>query len=165
MELSDKSSLPDDFEDVLELYTLEGYRVIALAQKQLQIKNKLDVHSISREQAESGLQFLGFLVMENKLKEATVGVISNLRDCKVRVVMATGDNVLTAVSVARQCHIIDGEKECFLADVNDKNEVFWKSTNHSLNFLPGVLPWDYHDETIEVACSGRAFKHFIANQT
>jgi len=39
--------------------------------------------------------------MENKLKEATVGVISNLRDCKVRVVMATGDNVLTAVSVAR----------------------------------------------------------------
>jgi magnesium-transporting ATPase (P-type) len=33
MELSDKSSLPDDFEDVLELYTLEGYRVIALAQK------------------------------------------------------------------------------------------------------------------------------------
>ncbi len=33
MELSDKNSLPDDFEDVLELYTLEGYRVIALAQK------------------------------------------------------------------------------------------------------------------------------------
>jgi cation-transporting ATPase 13A3/4/5 len=31
MELSDKSSLPEDFEAVLEMYTLEGYRVIALA--------------------------------------------------------------------------------------------------------------------------------------
>jgi cation-transporting ATPase 13A3/4/5 len=103
--------------------------------------------------------------MENKLKDATVGVISNLRDCKVRVVMATGDNVLTAVSVARKCNIIDIEKECFLADINDQNQVFWKSTDPSRKIEPGVLPLDYHDETIEVACSGKAFKHFIANQT
>ncbi len=117
MELSDKSSIPEDFEAVLEMYTLEGYRVIALAQKQ--IKNGTEIQSITRDQAESGLQFLGFLVMENKLKEVTSGVIENLRNCNIRVLMATGDNVLTAVSVARKCRIIDSEKECFLADVND----------------------------------------------
>jgi len=53
MELSDKSSLPEDFEAVLEMYTLEGYRVIALAQKQ--IKNGAEIHSVTRDQAESGL--------------------------------------------------------------------------------------------------------------
>lgn len=59
--------------------------------------------------------------MENKLKEATAGVITNLKECEVRVIMATGDNVLTAISVAAKCNIIDFSKECFLADVNDQD--------------------------------------------
>jgi len=39
--------------------------------------------------------------MENKLKTETVGAIENLNRCQVRTIMATGDNVLTAISVAR----------------------------------------------------------------
>jgi len=45
--------------------------------------------------------------------------------------MATGDNVLTAISVGRECCIIDAETEVFLGDVRmegDKEKVFWKST-------------------------------------
>ena len=48
-----------------------------------------------------GLTFLGLLVMENKLKKETIPVIRNLNECRVRTIMATGDNVLTAISVAR----------------------------------------------------------------
>ena len=29
---------------------------------------------------------------------------------------------------------------------------------------PGKLPWDYKDEIIEVACSGKAFKYIIENK-
>lgn len=39
--------------------------------------------------------------MENKMKAATSDVIRTLSDCNVRQIMATGDNVLTAISVAR----------------------------------------------------------------
>jgi cation-transporting ATPase 13A3/4/5 len=39
--------------------------------------------------------------MENKLKSETTGVIEELKRCKIRTIMATGDNVLTAISVAR----------------------------------------------------------------
>jgi cation-transporting P-type ATPase 13A2 len=39
--------------------------------------------------------------MENKLKPQTCGVIQTLNDCSIRTIMATGDNVLTAISVAR----------------------------------------------------------------
>ena len=45
--------------------------------------------------------------------------------------MATGDNVLTAISVGRQCNIIDPESEVFLGDVRkqgNRDIVFWKST-------------------------------------
>jgi cation-transporting ATPase 13A2 len=46
--------------------------------------------------------------------------------------MATGDNVLTAISVGRECNIIDGESEVFLGDVKKdeygNESIFWKST-------------------------------------
>ena len=52
--------------------------------------------------------------------------------------MATGDNVLTAISVGRECNIIDGESEVFLGDVKrdgDNEVVFWKSTKSSKHEL------------------------------
>jgi magnesium-transporting ATPase (P-type) len=45
--------------------------------------------------------------------------------------MATGDNVLTAISVGRECNIIEAEAEVFLGDTRidgGKEVVFWKST-------------------------------------
>ena len=52
--------------------------------------------------------------------------------------MATGDNVLTAISVGRECNIIDGESEVFLGDVKrdgDNEVVFWKSTKSNRHEL------------------------------
>jgi cation-transporting P-type ATPase 13A2 len=62
---------------------------------------------IERLDCEKELTFLGLLVMENKLKRETSGVIQTLNACKIRTIMATGDNVLTAISVARQCAILN----------------------------------------------------------
>ncbi|KAF5397734.1 hypothetical protein PHET_08372 [Paragonimus heterotremus] len=45
--------------------------------------------------------------MENRLKPETAPVIQVLRNANIRPVMVTGDNMLTAVSVARDCEIID----------------------------------------------------------
>ncbi len=53
--------------------------------------------------------------------------------------MATGDNVLTAISVGRECNVIEGESEVFLGDVkkdlNGEEVVFWKSTKTSKHEL------------------------------
>ena len=52
--------------------------------------------------------------------------------------MATGDNVLTAISVGRECNIIDGESEVFLGDVKrdgDNEVIFWKSTKSNRHEL------------------------------
>ena len=58
------------------------------------------MQTIQRNEVESGLTFLGLLIMENKMKEVTKEVIQTLSECEVSTIMATGDNVLTAISVA-----------------------------------------------------------------
>ena len=55
--------------------------------------------------------------MQNKLKTKSTDVIETLNSCKVRTVMATGDNVLTSISIARQCSIIKTESEVILGEL------------------------------------------------
>jgi cation-transporting ATPase 13A2 len=70
-ELCIPETLPKDFLKQLEVYTRKGYRVIALAVKFLENTSFLKVQTTKREQVENNLHFLGFLVMENKLKPVT----------------------------------------------------------------------------------------------
>ena len=77
--------------------------------------------------------------MENKLKPETNPVIKTLQACEVRTIMATGDNVLTAISVARQCGILDSTHEVFLGEVAQNQQgveyVKWTSSlpaSHSI---------------------------------
>jgi cation-transporting ATPase 13A3/4/5 len=135
-ELCDPKTMPGNYDEVLEQYTKEGFRVIGLATKALPNLNYRKAMSIQRNEIEKDLTFLGLLIMENKLKPQTPGAIAKLQECSVRTVMATGDNVLTAISVARQCNIISGEKDVWLADianVNGQQIVVWKSTSFEVN--------------------------------
>lgn len=75
------------------------------------VLNRQNVH---REQAESGLQFLGFIVFENKLKEATAPAIHALRAAHLAVRMCTGDNVRTAISVARECGLVSHSANVYI---------------------------------------------------
>jgi cation-transporting P-type ATPase 13A2 len=69
--------------------------------------------------------------MQNKLKPVSTGVIETLNNANIRTIMATGDNVLTAVSVGRECSIIDAETEVFLGELRNDggmDQIYWKST-------------------------------------
>lgn len=67
-----------------------------------------------RHEAESDLEFLGFIIFENKLKPSTTGVIDELNEADIRNVMCTGDNILTAISVARECNLVDHTAHCYI---------------------------------------------------
>lgn len=100
-----KETVPDDFSDILETYTQEGYRVIAVAHKELKL-SYTKVQKVQREAIEVDLNLLGLIIMENRLKVHTTPCIQTLNDANIKIVMLTGDNILTAVSVARDCKII-----------------------------------------------------------
>lgn len=98
-------SVPDDFHDVLETYTQEGYRVIALAHKELKM-SYAKVNKVQRDAIEKDMTLLGLIVLENRLKPDTTPCIQALNDANIRVIMVTGDNILTALSVAKDCDIV-----------------------------------------------------------
>jgi len=110
-------TLPRNYTATMENYAHKGYRIIALGMKDLPGMNYVRSQKVQREEIECDLTFLGFLVMENKLKPATTGIIQTLNRADIRTIMATGDNQLTGVSVGRECHIIPEDVEVFLADL------------------------------------------------
>lgn len=70
-----------------------------------------------RDEAEQKVTFLGFLIMQNKLKSATIKAITELNEADIRTIMATGDNMLTALSVGRKCGIVKEEQSVYLGDL------------------------------------------------
>lgn len=71
--------------------------------------------------------------MQNKLKPVTTEIIHELNHANIRTIMATGDNVLTAISVGRECKIIDPLSEVFLGDVRKiggRDQIQWRSTTN-----------------------------------
>jgi cation-transporting P-type ATPase 13A2 len=148
------SSIPDDFEDLLTYYTHRGFRVIACASKYLSKLGWNKLQNMERSEAESGLQLTGFIIFENKLKEITTDVIEELNDASIRCVMCTGDNILTAISVARECNLIDRNTHCFVPHflegdkLDPRAQLMWESVDNSIyqldehTLLPSPLPAD-----------------------
>ncbi|XP_072475002.1 polyamine-transporting ATPase 13A3 isoform X2 [Notamacropus eugenii] len=110
-------TVPCDFEKVLEDYTKQGFRVIALAHRKLEAKLTWHkIQNINRDAIESNMDFMGLIIMQNKLKKETPAVLEDLRKARIRTVMVTGDNMLTAISVARDCGMILPQDKVIIAD-------------------------------------------------
>nr|XP_023407406.1 probable cation-transporting ATPase 13A3 isoform X2 [Loxodonta africana] len=110
-------TVPADFEKVLEDYTRQGFRVIALAHRKLESKLTWHkVQNVSRDTIENNMDFMGLIIMQNKLKRETPAVLADLHKADIRTVMVTGDNMLTALSVARDCGMILPQDKVIVAE-------------------------------------------------
>jgi cation-transporting ATPase 13A2 len=144
--------------------------------------------NIAREDVEKELTFLGFLIMQNKLKSATIKALAELNEADIRTIMATGDNMLTAISVGRKCGIVQEEQTVYLADLvfNNKTkqeELHWSlgakteqtvadsnvnainrlktTANENLEVL-SLVPWEKDGSTNHaIAITGKAFNYLI----
>ncbi|KAJ5169122.1 cation-transporting ATPase [Penicillium canariense] len=148
-------SLPSDYDELLNHYTHKGYRVIACATRYERKLSWMKVQKLTRAEAERNLEFVGFIIFENKLKPTTSQVISELNQAGIRNVMCTGDNILTAVSVARECQMIGPNEQCFIPHLVEdpglvtKSSLIWESVdNPDLRLDPRtLLPMETTAET------------------
>ena len=137
-DICQESSIPSDYEDLLSYYTHRGYRVIACATRYIARLSSEKLEKMERTEAESRLQLTGFIIFENKLKEITSEVIEELNDANIRNVMCTGDNILTAISVARECNLISSDTHCFVPHfaigdrLDPRAELVWESVDNSI---------------------------------
>ncbi|MEP6847096.1 MAG: HAD-IC family P-type ATPase, partial [Panacibacter sp.] len=76
-------------------YSEEGYRVIGLAYK------KTEKEKITRAD-ENGMIFLGFILLEDPLKESTVASMIRLKELHIDVKIITGDNRYAAAHAAQK---------------------------------------------------------------
>ncbi|XP_028284295.1 probable cation-transporting ATPase 13A3 isoform X2 [Parambassis ranga] len=162
--LCKQHTVPQSFTETLETYTRQGFRVIALAHRQLESKLSWHkVQSLSRDLIETNMEFLGLIIMQNKIKQETAGVLRELREANIRTLMVTGDNMLTAISVARDCGMVRPYEKVIIADAVPPRD-----------FQPASITWTYtenpaqtvNNQTVEInldegmyhfAVSGRAF--------
>lgn len=129
-------TVPTDFNEKLNFYAQQGYRIIALAYKPLDRKMTYPkIQRISRDKVESELEFLGFVILENRLKPDSEKVIKILNDANIRTIMVTGDNILTAVSVAKDCDMIAEDQSIIIVNsrwkTDDEPEIFYTLEGHS----------------------------------
>ncbi|NXN78951.1 AT134 ATPase, partial [Bombycilla garrulus] len=123
-------TVPSNFESKLLLYTAQGFRVIGLACKSLQ--GGKPPAALTREEVESDLTFLGLLIMENRLKRDTKPVLEELSAARIRSVMVTGDNIQTAITVAKNAGMIAPTHRVILVEANKvpgsfSASITWKS--------------------------------------
>ncbi|KAM4771098.1 putative cation-transporting ATPase 13A4 [Rhinophrynus dorsalis] len=109
-------TVPENFQKELELYTMQGFRVIALAYKALVTNRHPYVKCLERKEAESDLTFLGLLVMENKIKPETKPVIQELHAANIRTIMITGDNLQTACTIGKASGMVPDDSNLILIE-------------------------------------------------
>ncbi|KAK9371108.1 hypothetical protein V1509DRAFT_613613 [Lipomyces kononenkoae] len=119
-------SFPTDYDEILHSYTHRGYRVIGVAAKRLPRLSWFKAQKLKREDVEKDLDFVGFIVFENKLKSSTTSIIRELGDAKIRTVMCTGDNVLTAISVGRECELVRKDAPVFVPHFEEMTILRWE---------------------------------------
>ena len=127
-ELCQRKTIPDNFNEVLTKYTSKGFRVLALSCKIMKMTSE-QAKTVSRELVEKDLIFLGLLIVQNKLKETTNDVLKSLlEDGHIRVNMATGDNIFTAICVDRKSNLIEDKTKVFTCEIEEEEE-FEEETN------------------------------------
>ena len=130
-------TIPDNFDQILDYYAAKGYRLLAMASQFIEINDINKIELIQREKVENKMIFLGFLIVTNKLKPDTKSTIINLDKADLSMMMATGDNILTAISVSKECGIVKKDQEIYSLEL-EKNEngeeyFFWDVINEDKN--------------------------------
>jgi Ca2+-transporting ATPase len=112
-----------DLIEKFQKYSSQGYRLLAAAYK-FQKKDKQEIEK------NNDFIFLGFFIIRDPLRDDVKKVIKKIRKAGIRIVMITGDHVLTARSIAKDMglkvsddRIITGEQLKNLSDSDLKKAI------------------------------------------
>ncbi|POW11846.1 hypothetical protein PSTT_04947 [Puccinia striiformis] len=121
---SGQDELKQTTDDQLEQFASEGLRTLCLAYRKLESSeleawSKKYAHACSQlgpdreklidrvqDELERDLILLGATAIEDKLQEGVPRAIADLKRAGIKVWVATGDKLETAVAIARTCHLI-----------------------------------------------------------
>lgn len=141
--LSVPDSLPANYFEELNTLAIKGYRILSLAYKDL--KSFDQCMQITREQAESEVIFVGFLILENQLKKDSKDVVGRLRQGGLGVKIISGDQLLTTINTARQAGIMNKAKRVIVCDINSDTNA--NVNNYKIEIIDGEVK-NNHNESL-----------------
>lgn len=89
----------------IKQWASEGLRTFALAYKDTAVKADAD----SGEDIETGLTFIALVAIKDPLRKEIPGAVSMCQKAGLVIRMVTGDNILTATKIAKECNIFFGD--------------------------------------------------------
>jgi cation-transporting ATPase 13A2 len=116
----------DNFPEALvrfcDQYTKTGFRVIAIASRRL---TEAEVEMSTDEPEEffyNNLNLGGVIVFENAIKEGTVAMVRELRNCKIQMAIISGDNEYSCAYNAFKIGIIHKSEPLFFINFNHNSK-------------------------------------------
>ncbi len=92
---------------VFEGYAGRGLRVLGFAQRPAEPGDA----GAARDQAETGLCFLGLAALRDPPRPEVADAVAHCRHSGIRVIVVSGDHGLTAAAIAREVGIVTGEPQ------------------------------------------------------
>lgn len=108
-------------------FTKNGYRVLACCSGK-----------------EDSLSFVGFILIKDEVREEAVSGIKSVSEAGIQTVMITGDNKLTATSIAKEIGLISSEEDIVLTseELNKMSDIEVKKIIPKLKVVARSLPED-----------------------
>lgn len=123
--------VPDHYDDTYLSMSRRGARVLALGHRSLGKLSSQEIRDLTREDVESDLQFVGFVIISCPLKSDSKKAIAEILHSSHSVAMITGDNPLTACHVAKELKFTQKPHVLILSESNEKWH--WQSIDASIN--------------------------------
>jgi cation-transporting ATPase 13A3/4/5 len=143
--------VPSNYHTILSKYASSGLRVLACASRSLSADFDLD---IPRDHIEYSMNFLGFIIFENRIKPTTLSILSELGAADIKISMVTGDNLLTAISVGQACGMLCNDQPVFVPIAYGNDFIRISSINTEKNEEIHYNLWNIDDMRHSLACVG-----------
>ncbi len=102
-------------EKEFESYAKKGFRVIGFG-----FKNHEEDGIKERKHLEQNLEFLGFVGIYDPPRDEAIEAIKNAKEAGIKTIMVTGDNELTALTIAKEIGLIEKDEDVITGDELDK---------------------------------------------
>ena len=113
----DKTTIPDNFDNVISFYRKKGFIIIVCAFKLIDIDDYKDSNTIDYYM--NNLTFCGFVTLKNKLKKEIINSIKDLRQFNCNLIISSGDNIFNCLPIGFDSSILEN-KNIFAFDKEDK---------------------------------------------
>ncbi|XP_027197116.2 endoplasmic reticulum transmembrane helix translocase [Dermatophagoides pteronyssinus] len=124
------SKIPSQYDNVYLEMSRKGARVLALGRKNLGNISSGQIRNLTREEVETELEFVGFLIISCPLKPDSIAVMKEIIASSHYVTMITGDAPLTACHVAKELYFVSDKKPTLILHGTEKPA--WKSIDETI---------------------------------